>query len=56
MWLRKFTARDLFNGYYFLLTGDRKNLEDDTDKKKVKGISELNFINKIAYNDLIVSQ
>ena len=53
----KFITRAGINGYGTLLTGDKKIPEDDTDKTKDEGVTTvLKLINKIAYNDLILTQ
>ena len=43
-------------GYYVLLTSDNKILVDDAEEIKVKRVSEMKLINKIAYNDLVLRQ
>ena len=48
-------ARSGINRYNILLTGDKKIPEDDTDKTKDEGVTEPHFLNKIAYNDLILA-
>ena len=42
--------------YGVLLTGDKKILEDEADETKEKVVSELKFLNKTAYNGLILAQ
>ena len=45
------------NWYDTLLTVDKKILEDGTDKTKYEVVTtELKFVNKTAYNDLILTQ
>ena len=39
-----------------LLTGDKKILADEADETKEKVVSELKFLNKTAYNGLILAQ
>ena len=56
MWSGKFMARYVIRVYNVLIIGGWKILEDDADKTKVKVISELNLINKTAYNELILAQ
>ena len=53
MWSGKFMARSGIKGYNVLLTGDTKNLEDKTKEKEV---SDLKFLNKTAYNELIPAE
>ena len=48
--------RSLIMGYNTLLKGDKKIPVDDSDKTKDKGVPKLKFINKIAYNKLIITQ
>ena len=52
----KFTKRAGIIARNTLLTGNRKILADDKDEKKYKVVSELNLINKTAYNDLTHAQ
>ena len=56
MWLGKLITRHGIKGYDTLLTGDKKIPGDDTNKTKHRGFSELKFLNKTSYNDLILLQ
>ena len=48
-------ARSVIRGYDVLLIGDKKILADDAGETKVKGFYYLRLINKIAYNEMILS-
>ena len=56
MWQGNFIAGARIKGYDTLLKGDNKIPKYDADKTKDKGVSELNFLNKTAYNNLILAQ
>ena len=49
-------ARDEIKGWYVLLIGDKKNLTDNAQKTKEKLISILKLLNKIEYNEMILTQ
>ena len=42
--------------YDVLLTVDKKILAYDANKTNIEGVSELNLLNKTAYNELILAQ
>ena len=56
MWSGNFTEIAVIRGYNTLLTGDKKILKYDTDQAKDKRVSESNFLNKTAYNELILAK
>ena len=56
MWSVKFMAIYGIKRYDNLWTGDKKILLDETDETKHGLVTELNFLNKAAYNELILTQ
>ena len=55
MWLGTFMKRSEIKEYDTLLTGDIKIPENDAYKVKESEVSELKFLNKTAYNELILA-
>ena len=53
---RKFMARSVIKGYQVLLTGAKKILDGDTEKRKEKEIAALELLNFTDYADLILAQ
>ena len=56
MWLVKFMAINGIKLYDVLLTGDKKIPADDADETKYKGFTELNFLDKTSYNEIVITQ
>ena len=49
-------ARSGIKGYDVLLTDDSKITAYDKDKTKERGVSDLELLNKTAYNELILAK
>ena len=57
MWLGKLIERSIIKGYDFLLTGDMKTTEENSDKTKYKGVTAaLKCLKNRACNELIIYQ
>ena len=56
MWLVKFMVGSEIKVYYVLLTVDKKIPADDADETKYKGFTELNFLDKTSYNEIVITQ